>query len=109
MGISLFSTWATGVLNGYNLQETGLPNSIKYGTMVLATSIHIVKGLGNISMTEIPKMKPGITFASLMVVAPLAVGSTFCIGNYFGKAIRYVEDREKYYFDGSNKSKVIML
>lgn len=100
MSLSLFSTWSVGALNGYKLKEDGLPNSIKYGTMALASGIHIVKGLGNL---KTPIINPGISLFGLGVIVPFMVGTTFCVGNYVGKGVRYAEDSQS----GSLKFKLL--
>jgi hypothetical protein len=92
MSLSLFSTWTVGALNGYKLKEDGLPNSIKYGTMALTSGINIVKGLGNL---KTPIINPGLSILGLGVMIPFFVGTTFCVGNYVGKGIRYAEDTPK--------------
>lgn len=89
MSLSLFSTWTVGALNGYKLKEDGLPNSIKYGTMALASGVNIVKGFANL---KTPITNPGISLLGLGVMMPFIVGTTFCIGNYVGKGVRYAED-----------------
>lgn len=89
MSLSLFSTWSIGILNGYTLKENGLPNSIKYGTMVLASGIHIVKDLGNFT-----KPIPKTTMVGVFVAIPIMIGATFCVGNYLGKGVRYAKDSQ---------------
>jgi hypothetical protein len=100
MSLSLFSTWFVGTLNGYKLKEDGLPNSIKYGTMALATGIHIAKGFGNL---KIPIINAGASILGIGVIIPIMVGTTFCVGNYVGKGVRYAEDSQS----GSLKFKLL--
>ena len=100
MSLSLFSTWTVGALNGYKLKEDGLPNSIKYGTMALSTGVHIVKGFSNL---KTPIVNPGANLFGLFVAIPVMIGATFCVGNYVGKGVRYVEDSRS----GSLKLKLL--
>jgi hypothetical protein len=86
MSISLISNWLVGVINGYSSKENGLPASIKYTTISLASMISGFK------MIE-PKMPPSIVLTSFFIISPLMVGSLFCIGTQMGKGIRYIEDR----------------
>ena len=86
MSISLISNWLIGVLNGYTSKENGLPTSIKYSTISIASMI------SGFRMIE-PKMPPSLVLMSFFVVSPLMVGSLFCIGTQMGKGIRYIEDR----------------
>ena len=86
MSLSLITTWAVGMLNGYTSKENGLPASIKY------TTISITSILSGFRMIE-PKMPSSLVLTSFFIISPLMVGSLFCIGTQIGKGIRYVEDR----------------
>ncbi len=86
MSLSLITNWLVGVLNGYTSKENGLPASIKYSTISIAS---IISGFRIIE----PKMPPSIVLMSFFVISPLMVGSLFCIGTQMGKGIRYIEDR----------------
>jgi hypothetical protein len=96
MSISLISNWLIGVLNGYTSKENGLPASIKYSTISIASMI------SGFRMIE-PKMPPSLVLMSFFVVSPLMVGSLFCLGTQMGKGIRYIDDRP------INSSKIKML
>ena len=94
MSISLFSTWAVGALSGYSLKDNDLPTGYKYGTMALTTGIHIVKSLANVDLQPY-RTRPGSLVMGLFVGIPLMVGSTFCVGDFFGKSARHVVDLNK--------------
>ena len=91
MSFLWFSTWATGVLNGYQ-KENPIPASYKYTIMSLTGTINIVKALGSQS---IPIASPGILIPSLFIGVPLITGSVFCVGTMFGKTVRHLQDSKK--------------
>lgn len=87
MNISLLSTWFVGAANGYTLNtDHHLSNSIKYGTMALATGAQLVKGVANISLpiTSVKVLGP------IFTLIPIGVGATFCLGSYVGKSLKHV-------------------
>jgi hypothetical protein len=87
-----FSTWAVGIINGYQYKENKLPSSYTYGIISIATGINIIKALGR-SQT-LPSMGPGILLSGLFIGIPLITGSVFCTGNMIGKSIRHMSDME---------------
>jgi hypothetical protein len=87
-----FSTWAVGIINGYQPKENKLPASYKYGIMSIATGINIIKALGR-SQT-LPSMRPGILLSGIFIGIPLITGSVFCTGNILGKSIRHINDKK---------------
>ena len=97
MGLSLFTNWAVGVINGYKQKENGLPNSIKYGTMGITTFMGMIKTLGNwdIPSKTINVATHGQKLFGLFVGVPLAIAANFCVGHHIGKAIRFAEDDPK--------------
>jgi hypothetical protein len=63
------------------------------------------KILGNIN--NIPMhTSPGQLLSTACVIAPMAIGATFCMGTQFGKAMRY---EDKLPFASGPKSKLQML
>ncbi len=87
-----FSTWAVGIINGYQRKENKLPTSYKYGIMSIATGINIIKAIGR-SQT-LPSMRPGVLLSGIFIGIPLITGSVFCTGNMVGKSIRHMNDME---------------
>ncbi len=90
--LATFSTWATGVLNGwqsYQHKEKQLPASYKYVSMSLMTATGIIKVLGSQSL---PIAHPGSLMTGLFIGIPFVVGATFCTGTMMGKSIRHVKD-----------------
>lgn len=106
MTLSLFTNWATGVLNGYSLKDNGLPKGIIYGTLGVTTFANMVKVLGSFNAPEIKYHTAGNKLASVFIGVPIIMGTTFCIGNFFGKGIRHVKDIPS---DPNNKSPLINL
>jgi hypothetical protein len=49
---------------------------------------------------------PGQLLSTACVIAPMAIGATFCMGTQFGKAMRY---EDKLPFASGPKSKLQML
>lgn len=92
MSLSIFTNWATGVLNGYSLKDNGLPKGIIYGTLGVTTFANMVKVLGSFNAPEIKHHTAGNKLASLFIGVPIMMGTSFCIGNFFGKGIRHVKD-----------------
>ncbi len=94
MTIPNFSVWFIGLINGYKKEEDKLPNSIKYGTMGITTTINMIKFTGTIKP---PIINPGSILASMFIGVPLVTGSVFCLGSFLGKAVRYSKtpDNEK--------------
>ncbi len=91
---SFFSTWAIGVLNGYNIKDNGLPKSIIYGTLGVTSFANMIKVFGNFDSAKnamTPKTANALITAAFIGV-PIVMGTTFCTGNYLGKAVRYVKD-----------------
>jgi hypothetical protein len=88
--IPAFSTWATGVFNGYQHKDNGIPNSYKYTVMSLSTVMHMIKVLGS---QPNPLPRTNNLLFSLFVGVPFLVGSVFCTGDMMGKSIRYLEDK----------------
>ncbi len=100
MGLSLFANWAVGLINGYKQKDNGLPNSIKYGSMGVTTSILMLNTLGSWDMPVAKKyisltVTPGQKLAGLFIGVALIVGMNFCAGHHMGKAIRWAEDDSK--------------
>ena len=100
MGLSLFTNWAVGVINGYKQKEDGLPNAIKYGTIGITTFMGMIKTLGNwdthatknlISST----ITPGQKLFGLFIGVPVVLAANFCVGHQMGTAIRFAEDDTK--------------
>jgi hypothetical protein len=93
MSLSLFSNWGIGVLNGFNYKEDGISSKIKYTAMSVSS---VLFGLRAFSVENIPKLTPQQMLAVLFIGTPLAIGSSFCMGTQFGKALRDVEDRQSH-------------
>ncbi len=91
MSLTWFSTWATGVLNGYQ-KENPIPASYKYTIMGITGGVQIVKGLGS-QPTLI--LKPALLLPTLFIGVPLITGSVFCVGTMFGKTVRHLQDSKK--------------
>lgn len=87
--LHLFSTWGVGFLNGCSGENHKLPNSLKYGTIALASGIHAVHAITKIPTTSI--RLPG-TAAGFFVGIPLMIGSIFCTGHMLGSTLRYTEN-----------------
>ncbi len=87
---SFFTTWATGILNGYTLEKGGLPTGIKYTTLGISSGIGIIKVLSGLP-NPIPRSTP---ISAIFWMPPLLAGSTFCVGNQLGKAIRFTKKIE---------------
>jgi hypothetical protein len=81
---SFFTTWTTGILNGYTLEKGGLPTGIKYTVMGFTSVFGIMNGLSKLP-TPIPR---STSVGSLFLIPPLLAGSVFCVGDQFGKALR---------------------
>ena len=100
MSLSIFTTWAVGLINGYKQQENGVPNGIKYGTMGITTSIAMLKTLANFDTPASKNLlsstiTPGQKLFGLFVGVPLVMGMNFCVGHHMGKAIRFAEDDDR--------------
>lgn len=100
MSLSIFTNWAVGLINGYKQKENGVPNSIKYGTMGITTSILMLKTLGSWDMPVAknfisPSVTPGQKLFGLFIGVPLVMGMNFCAGHHMGKAIRWAEDEPR--------------
>ena len=54
--------------------------------MLLATGVGMLKIIGNMGNIK-PPPSPGQVLTGLFVLTPILVGSTFCVGTQFGKAI----------------------
>ncbi len=91
MSLTWFSTWATGVLNGYQ-KENPIPASYKYTIMGITAAVNVVKALGS-QTTPIPK--PALLLPTLCIGVPLITGSVFCVGTMFGKSVRHLQDSKK--------------
>jgi branched-subunit amino acid ABC-type transport system permease component len=89
MSLSLFSNWGIGILNGYKYKEDGISNKIKYTAMSVSS---LLFGTRVIFEENIQKIPPKYLFTIFLVIAPLVIGSSFCVGTQFGKAIRDAED-----------------
>lgn len=92
MSLSIFTNWTTGILNGYSFKENGLPKGIIYGTLGVTTFANMVKVLANFNTPEIKYYSAGNKLASLFIGVPIMMGTSFCIGNFLGKAVRHVKD-----------------
>ena len=90
MSLSLFSNWGIGVLNGYKYKEDGISNKIKYTAMSVSSLLFGTRIIFEENIQKFPLKNT--MFATFLFVAPLVIGSTFCIGTQFGKAIRDAED-----------------
>lgn len=89
ISLSLFSNWGIGILNGYKYKEDGISNKIKYTAMSVSS---LLFGTRIIFEENIQKLSPKYLFTTFLIVAPLVIGSSFCVGTQFGKAIRDAED-----------------
>lgn len=92
MPLAWISTWAVGIINGYQHKENRLPASYKYGIISLASGLNIIKALGRQS---IPIANPNSLLIGLFVGIPFIAGSMFCTGNMLGKSIRHLSDMEE--------------
>jgi hypothetical protein len=101
MNIATITTWAVGLINGYKQKENGLPNQIIYGTMGAASIVNMMKVIGVSTLKP-----PGILMGGLFIGVPLVVGTTFCVGHHFGKAIRWAEDSSPL---GKNQIRIKLL
>ena len=88
MSFPFITNLIIGLLNGYNKNDYGLPNSIKYTSMSVASVIVGFK------MIE-PKMPPNFILLNFLIAAPLMIGSTFCLGTQMGKGIKYLDEKDK--------------
>jgi hypothetical protein len=91
---SFFSTWAIGVLNGYNIKDNGLPKSIIYGTLGVTSFANMIKVFGNFDVEKnaMTHKSAKALLGAAFIGVPIVMGTTFCTGNYLGKAVRYVKD-----------------
>lgn len=90
MPILLFSTWASGALNGYQHKDDGIPASYKYTIMSLTTILNMGKVLAN---QPVPLPRTNNLLFSLFIGVPFITGSVFCTGNMIGKSVRYLEEK----------------
>ncbi len=88
--ISVFSTWATGILNGLQHNRERLPAAYSYTAMSLTTGIGMVKVLGS---QQTPITNPGGLLAGLFIGIPIMVGSIYCSGTMLGISIRHSQDK----------------
>lgn len=88
MNIALLSVWGVGAANGYSLTTPyKLSDSVKYGTMALATGVQIAKSIANLNTINThPPLSAGQKILSVFLFAPIGVGLTFCLGTYVGKS-----------------------
>ena len=92
MSFSIFTNWAIGALNGYSLKDNGLPKGIIYGTLGITTFSNMFNVLGTFNAPDIKYYSTGTKLSALFIGVPIMMGTSFCMGNFFGKGIRHVQD-----------------
>ncbi len=88
--LGIFSTWSTGLFNGFSLPEKGLPTGYKYGMMGLTSGLCMVNAIARMDLEQTRYMSrylPGT-----VVAIPMMVGAVFCTGHVLGKSTRHAWD-----------------
>jgi hypothetical protein len=80
-----FSSWAVGILNGYNKDNKPLDAVIPYSILSMTDVIATIKVLGTINK---PISWP-LAFTGSFMGATIVTGCIYCTGNLLGKAIKH--------------------
>jgi hypothetical protein len=93
MAFTILVPSITGVLNGYIKKEGGLPTFEKMTIMGFSTTFGFMRGLSKLHTMNLQMhITPGQGLAVLFLGIPFFVGSSYCTGHHFGKALRHIED-----------------
>lgn len=83
----------TGILNGYTKKEGGLPTVEKATIMSLSTTFGFIRGLSRARMMNLQMhISPAQGLAALFLGIPFMIGSSYCMGHHFGKALRHTDE-----------------
>ncbi len=83
----------TGILNGYTKKEGGLSPVEKRTILGLSAIFGGVRGLSRLrTMNGQLGITPGQGLAALFLGIPFVVGSSYCMGHHFGRALRQTDE-----------------
>jgi len=85
MAYIVFSSWAVGILNGYNKDNNPLDKSIPYSILAMTNVMTAFKVIGSINK---PVLIPATIIGSF-IGATILTGGVYCSGNFLGKALKH--------------------
>jgi hypothetical protein len=93
MYFNIFAPTLLGGLNGYTKKEGGVTTFEKVTILSLTTTFGFLRAFNRMRSSTIPAFQhPPTAFTTLLFGIPLIVGTSFCTGHHFGKALRRTED-----------------
>jgi hypothetical protein len=82
--------YGAGLMNGYTKKEGGLPRTTTYTILSLSSAVGFLRGVQSVKLPFYTG--PSQALATLALMVPLVVGTSFCSGLHFGKALRHTEE-----------------